>query len=114
MTTEIRFFALQSKKEEVLDRGQNDFKCESTTTTVVPTVLTGPNNKQTYVRRSARGCLGYSGKASLFFCVPDRGCKLYMFEYVHLYTLVRVFRLKPAYYHRRTELRPTIKQRQAD
>ena len=28
MTTEIRLFALNSKKEKVLDRGQNDFKCE--------------------------------------------------------------------------------------
>ena len=28
MTTEIRFFALKSKKEKVLDRGQNGFKCE--------------------------------------------------------------------------------------
>ena len=28
MTTEIRFFALKNKKEKVLDRGQNGFKCE--------------------------------------------------------------------------------------
>ena len=28
MTTEIRFFALKSKKEKVLDRGQNGFQCE--------------------------------------------------------------------------------------
>ena len=28
MTTEIRFSALKSKKEKVLDRGQNGFYCE--------------------------------------------------------------------------------------
>ena len=29
MTTEIRFFTLKSKKEKVLDRGQNGFECEN-------------------------------------------------------------------------------------
>ena len=32
MTTEIRFFALKSKKEKVLDRGQNVFFYLKTTT----------------------------------------------------------------------------------
>ena len=40
MTTEIRFFALKSKKEKVLDRGQNGFFCE------------GKNNTLQYVRFS--------------------------------------------------------------
>ena len=39
MTTEIRFFALKSKKEKgILDRGQNGFQCEDNNN----------NNKQTY------------------------------------------------------------------
>ena len=31
MTTEIRFFALKSKTEKVLDRGQNGFNVKTTT-----------------------------------------------------------------------------------
>ena len=35
MTTEIRFFALKSKKEEVLDRGHNVFLCEDNNNNII-------------------------------------------------------------------------------
>ena len=40
---------------------------------------------------------------------PGRGCKVYMFGYVLLYTLVHVSGLQPAH-HRTDELRPFINQ----
>ena len=61
MTTEIRFFALESEKEKVvLDRGQNGFNVKTTTTTM---------DQPGKVANPARGQLN---KEHEFFPVPVR------------------------------------------
>ena len=44
--TEVRFFALKSKKKKVLDRGQNGFNVKTTTTTRNTTIETRKRHYQ--------------------------------------------------------------------
>ena len=56
MTTEIRFFALRSNKERVLDRGQNGFAVVS------HIQRTGCQPEKNYFTHAARGLLNRGGK----------------------------------------------------